>query len=63
MVVVTQPENVKRCCSKCKEMKSPDRIVKNRNICKDCCNNLYICYDFLQFYQDFSFLYISNNIV
>ena len=38
MVVVTQPEIVKRCCSKCKEMKTPDRIVKDRNICKDCCN-------------------------
>jgi len=31
------PENVKQ-CSKCGEMKNPDRIVRNRNICKDCCN-------------------------
>jgi hypothetical protein len=38
MVVGTKPEIVKRCCSKCGEMKNPDRIVKNRNICKDCCN-------------------------
>ena len=32
----TKQENVK--CSKCGENKSPDRIVKNRKICKDCCN-------------------------
>ena len=32
------PEIVERCCSKCGEMKHPDRIVRNRNICKDCCN-------------------------
>ena len=38
MVDVTKPEIVKRCCSKCGEMKEPDRIVRNRNICKDCCN-------------------------
>uniref|UniRef100_A0A6C0IHH7 Uncharacterized protein n=1 Tax=viral metagenome TaxID=1070528 RepID=A0A6C0IHH7_9ZZZZ len=38
MVEVTKPEIVKRCCSKCGEEKNPDRIVKNRNICKDCCN-------------------------
>ena len=37
MVVDTKPESVK-CCSKCGEMKSPDRIVRNRKICKDCCN-------------------------
>jgi hypothetical protein len=36
MVVDTKPENVK-CCSKCGELKSPDRIVRNRKICKDCC--------------------------
>ena len=38
MVEHTKPENVKLCCSKCGELKDPDRIVKNRNICKDCCN-------------------------
>jgi hypothetical protein len=38
MVEVTSPEIVKRCCSKCGEEKNPDRIVKNRNVCKDCCN-------------------------
>lgn len=27
-----------KCCSKCGELKTLDRIVKNRNICKDCCN-------------------------
>lgn len=32
----TKQENVK--CSKCGKNKSPDRIVKNRKICKDCCN-------------------------
>ena len=31
----TKQENVK--CSKCGENKSPDRIVKDRKICKDCC--------------------------
>jgi hypothetical protein len=31
-------ESVKLCCSKCGEMKNPDRIVRNRNVCKDCCN-------------------------
>ena len=31
MVVVTMPESVKQCCSKCGEMKNPDRIVKKRN--------------------------------
>jgi hypothetical protein len=38
MVEVTKPEIVKRCCSKCGELKDPDRIVRNRNVCKDCCN-------------------------
>jgi hypothetical protein len=39
MVVVTKPEIVAQCCcSKCGELKSPDRIVRNRKICKDCCN-------------------------
>jgi hypothetical protein len=38
MVVDTLPENVKQCCSKCGEMKDPDRIVRNRKVCKDCCN-------------------------
>ena len=37
MVEDTMPENVKQ-CSKCCEMKNPDRIVKNRNVCKDCSN-------------------------
>jgi len=27
-----------KCCSKCEVLKLLDRIVKNRNICKDCCN-------------------------
>ena len=38
MVDYTTPKIVERCCSKCGEMKNPDRIVRNRNICKDCCN-------------------------
>ena len=38
MVEYTNPEIVERCCSKCGEMKHPDRIVRNRNVCKDCCN-------------------------
>ena len=38
MVDYTNPEIVMKCCSKCGEMKNPDRIVKNRNVCKDCCN-------------------------
>jgi hypothetical protein len=38
MVAETLPIIVERCCSKCNEMKPADRIVKNRNICKDCCN-------------------------
>ena len=38
MVDVTTPKIVERCCSKCGEMKHPDRIIRNRNICKDCCN-------------------------
>lgn len=38
MVADTLPKNVTQCCSKCKELKTPDRIVKNRKICKDCCN-------------------------
>jgi hypothetical protein len=38
MVDVTKPESVMRICSKCGETKNPDRIVRNRNICKDCCN-------------------------
>jgi hypothetical protein len=38
MVECTTPEIVARCCSKCGEMKHPDRIVRNRNVCKDCCN-------------------------
>ena len=38
MVDNTKPEIVERCCSKCGEMKNPDRIIRNRNICKDCCN-------------------------
>lgn len=37
MVVVANLEIVKQCCSKCGELKSPDRIVRNRKICKDCC--------------------------
>jgi hypothetical protein len=38
MVGETLPEIVKRCCSTCGEEKNPDRIVKNRNVCKDCQN-------------------------
>jgi len=39
MVEDTNPINVaQKCCSKCNEFKPFDRIVKNRNICKDCCN-------------------------
>ena len=33
-----QLEISQKCCSKCGVMKSLDRIVKNRNVCKDCCN-------------------------
>jgi hypothetical protein len=29
---------MEKCCSKCGVSKSLDRIVKNRNVCKDCCN-------------------------
>jgi len=35
---VTDTKPLEKCCSKCGELKSLDRIVKNRNICKDCCN-------------------------
>ena len=38
MVVEAKQESVKQCCSKYEELKNPDRIVNNRNICKDCCN-------------------------
>jgi hypothetical protein len=38
MVEHTKPEIVKLCCSKCGESKDSDRIVRNRNVCKDCCN-------------------------
>ena len=34
----TKQNNVEQPCSKCGIMKSLDRIVKNRKICKDCCN-------------------------
>ena len=37
MVSDTKPLDEK-CCSRCGEMKPLDRIVKNRNVCKDCCN-------------------------
>ena len=37
-VEVTKQKNVEQSCSKCGIIKSPDRIVKNRKICKDCCN-------------------------
>ena len=33
----TKQNNVEQQCSKCGIMKSLDRIVKNRKICKDCC--------------------------
>jgi len=39
MVSDTKPlDATQKCCSKCGESKSLDRIVKNRNVCKDCCN-------------------------
>jgi hypothetical protein len=38
MVDVTNQENASKCCSKCGILKPLDRIVRNRNICKDCCN-------------------------
>jgi len=39
MVGDTKPlGETEKCCSKCGETKSLDRIVKNRNVCKDCCN-------------------------
>lgn len=38
MVGETNQDIVKQRCSKCDEYKNPDRIVKNRKICKDCCN-------------------------
>lgn len=38
MVECTSPEIVMKRCSICGEDKNPDRIVKNRNVCKDCCN-------------------------
>ena len=38
MVDDTKPVSDTKCCSKCRESKPLDRIVKNRNVCKDCCN-------------------------
>lgn len=39
MVGDTKPlGETQKCCSKCNELKPLDRIVKNRNVCKDCCN-------------------------
>ena len=39
MVTDTKPlDATEKCCSKCGESKPLDRIVKNRNVCKDCCN-------------------------
>ena len=38
MVTDTNPETATKHCSKCGESKPLDRIVKNRNVCKDCCN-------------------------
>jgi uncharacterized protein (DUF983 family) len=39
MVGDTEPlDETQKVCSKCGETKSLDRIVKNRNVCKDCCN-------------------------
>ena len=39
MEVDTKPlGEMEKCCSKCGESKPLDRIVKNRNVCKDCCN-------------------------
>jgi len=38
MVDDTKPIEATKCCSKCGESKPLDRIVKNRNVCKDCCN-------------------------
>ena len=38
MVTDTNIETATKHCSKCGEFKPLDRIVKNRNVCKDCCN-------------------------
>jgi len=39
MVSDTEPlDTTHKICSRCGESKSLDRIVKNRNVCKDCCN-------------------------
>lgn len=39
MVADTNPLGAsEKCCSKCGQLKPLDRIVKNRNVCKDCCN-------------------------
>jgi uncharacterized protein (DUF983 family) len=38
MVGDTKPLSASKCCSKCGEEKTLDRIVKNRNVCKDCVN-------------------------
>ena len=39
MVGDTKPLGImEKCCSKCGVSKPLDRIVKNRNVCKDCCN-------------------------
>uniref|UniRef100_A0A6C0JR13 Uncharacterized protein n=1 Tax=viral metagenome TaxID=1070528 RepID=A0A6C0JR13_9ZZZZ len=39
MVSDTEPlGKTQKVCSRCGETKSLDRIVKNRNVCKDCCN-------------------------
>jgi len=39
MVGDTKPlGETQKCCSKCGVSKPLDRIVKNRNVCKDCCN-------------------------
>ena len=39
MVSDTNPlGETQKCCSKCGQQKPLDRIVKNRNVCKDCCN-------------------------
>jgi len=38
MVGDTEPLGEPKCCSKCGVEKPLDRIVKNRNVCKDCCN-------------------------
>ena len=38
MVSDTETINATNCCSRCGELKLIDKFMKNRNICKECCN-------------------------